>query len=199
MADLVWSLDCGAIVDGWHGDAAVTLEDRVGCRRATTALSAGLQESALEGRYRAAAVPGNRLSDISHAVTEPPARPPPPATGWRTGSSPSTAVTGSVTFDAHGSVPCRNLGAAPGAGTAATGGRRAPRSSRMLTGRYAGRPGPWTTTGPWSPADGARGAVHWEHSVAITEGRPVGVDRPGRGKPDEDHLPPRSDAGHARG
>jgi methionyl aminopeptidase len=61
----VLSIDCGAIVDGWHGDAAVTvpvgevgddLRDLLAaCERA---LWAGI----------AAARPGHRLSDISHAV-----------------------------------------------------------------------------------------------------------------------------------
>ena len=62
--DLV-SIDCGAIVEGWHGDAAITVpigtvgEDEAELIRVTEdALWAGL----------AAAQVGGRLSDISHAV-----------------------------------------------------------------------------------------------------------------------------------
>ena len=61
----VVSIDCGAIVDGWHGDAAITVlvgdvaEDLRELSRVTEqSLWAGL----------AAARPGNRLSDIGHAV-----------------------------------------------------------------------------------------------------------------------------------
>jgi methionyl aminopeptidase len=61
----VISIDCGAIVDGWHGDAAITVgvgevEDDV--RR--------LMEVTEESLWRgmAAARLGGRLSDISHAV-----------------------------------------------------------------------------------------------------------------------------------
>jgi methionyl aminopeptidase len=61
------SIDCGAIVDGWHGDAAVTVgvgeitkEHKQLIEDCRTALFAGI----------AAARPGRRLSDISHAVEE---------------------------------------------------------------------------------------------------------------------------------
>ena len=61
----VVSIDCGAIVDGWHGDAAVTVlvgdvaPDLVELSRVTEAsLWAGLR----------AARPGHRLSDIGHAI-----------------------------------------------------------------------------------------------------------------------------------
>lgn len=59
------SIDCGAIVDGYHGDSAVTVAvgaiDPAARRLADTAaaaLAAGI----------AAAQPGGRLGDISHAV-----------------------------------------------------------------------------------------------------------------------------------
>jgi methionyl aminopeptidase len=64
--DLV-SIDCGAIVDGWHGDAAITVSlgdvpDEV------TALSRVTEEAMWRGI--AAATLGGRVSDISHAVEE---------------------------------------------------------------------------------------------------------------------------------
>src|SRR5215472_18978462 len=82
--DLI-SVDCGAIVDGWHGDAAVTIRvtpDPVAATSRQPALGtreddgdredevAGLLD-ACEGALwhgLAQAVPGRRLSDISHAI-----------------------------------------------------------------------------------------------------------------------------------
>ncbi|MEJ3749859.1 type I methionyl aminopeptidase [Actinomycetes bacterium KLBMP 9797] len=59
------SIDCGAHVDGYHGDAAITVPvgavDAAGRRLADTAaaaLAAGI----------AAAVPGGRMGDIGHAI-----------------------------------------------------------------------------------------------------------------------------------
>jgi methionyl aminopeptidase len=66
-AGSVISIDCGAIVDGWHADAALT----VGVGEIPAELSRLLQacEDALwHGLARAQ--PGGRLSDISHAVEE---------------------------------------------------------------------------------------------------------------------------------
>ena len=62
--DLV-SIDCGAIVDGWHGDAAVTLA--VGQVAEADARLIQVPEDALWAGLAAARV-GGRLSDISHAV-----------------------------------------------------------------------------------------------------------------------------------
>jgi methionyl aminopeptidase len=59
------SLDFGAIVDGWHGDAAVTVA--VGdVDDDSRELSAACERSLWDGL--AAVRPGARLSDISHAV-----------------------------------------------------------------------------------------------------------------------------------
>ncbi|MGB8502880.1 type I methionyl aminopeptidase [Mycobacterium sp.] len=64
--DLV-SIDCGAIVDGWHGDAAVTFG--VGALiPVDEALSRATKESLEAGI--AAMVPGNRLTDVSHAIEQ---------------------------------------------------------------------------------------------------------------------------------
>jgi methionyl aminopeptidase len=59
------SIDCGAIVAGWHGDAAVTVG--VG---AISAEHAGLLQACEAALWRglARALPGGRLGDISHAV-----------------------------------------------------------------------------------------------------------------------------------
>ncbi|GFG72618.1 hypothetical protein MSEN_43380 [Mycolicibacter senuensis] len=64
LGDLV-SIDCGAILDGWHGDAAITLG--VGkLAQADEDLSAATRQAL--GAGIAAMVPGNRLSDVSHAI-----------------------------------------------------------------------------------------------------------------------------------
>ena len=61
------SIDCGAILDGWHGDAAVSVP--VGeCASEVLALSE-VTRAALWAAI-ARAVPGGRLSDIGHAVEQ---------------------------------------------------------------------------------------------------------------------------------
>jgi methionyl aminopeptidase len=61
----VISIDCGAIVGGWHGDAAVT----IGVGPVAAEVSA-LLEACEQALWRgvAQAVAGRRLTDISHAV-----------------------------------------------------------------------------------------------------------------------------------
>jgi methionyl aminopeptidase len=59
------SIDCGAILAGWHGDAAVTVP--VGTISAGHAALIAACEAALR-QGLAQAVAGHRLSDISHAV-----------------------------------------------------------------------------------------------------------------------------------
>jgi methionyl aminopeptidase len=61
----ILSIDCGAIVDGYHGDAAVTVpvgEIDAAAERLLATTRAGLETGIRQAR------PGNRLSDISHAV-----------------------------------------------------------------------------------------------------------------------------------
>ncbi|EUA52625.1 metallopeptidase M24 family protein [Mycobacterium xenopi 3993] len=62
--DLV-SVDCGAVLDGWHGDAAITFgvgtlnpADEALCQATKESLEAGI----------AAMTPGKRLTDVSHAI-----------------------------------------------------------------------------------------------------------------------------------
>lgn len=61
----VISIDCGAIVDGWHGDAAVTIP--VGDVTPDVARLLRVCEDALWRGLRAARV-GGRLTDIGHAI-----------------------------------------------------------------------------------------------------------------------------------
>jgi methionyl aminopeptidase len=61
----VISIDCGAIVDGWHGDAAITVA--VGHVADDVAELMRVTESALWAGIAAARL-GGRVTDISHAV-----------------------------------------------------------------------------------------------------------------------------------
>jgi methionyl aminopeptidase len=61
----VVSIDCGAIVDGWHGDAAITVA--VGAVPDATLELISVTEEAM-WRGIAAASLGGRVTDISHAV-----------------------------------------------------------------------------------------------------------------------------------
>jgi methionine aminopeptidase type I len=61
------SIDCGAILDGWHGDSAVTLT--VGPPSAEDAALLAVTERSMWAGL-AAAVAGNRLTDISAAVEQ---------------------------------------------------------------------------------------------------------------------------------
>lgn len=63
----VVSLDCGAIVDGWHGDAAITVA--VGAVSPEVTELMRVTEQAL-WRGIAAARLGGRVTDISHAVEQ---------------------------------------------------------------------------------------------------------------------------------
>jgi methionyl aminopeptidase len=62
--DLV-SIDCGAIVDGWHGDSAITFG--VGTLIAVDEALSRATKEAMEAGI-AAMLPGNRLTDVSHAI-----------------------------------------------------------------------------------------------------------------------------------
>ena len=62
--DLI-SIDCGAILDGWHGDAAITVP--VGEVRPELLTMVKVAEDAMWAGI-AAARPGGRLTDISHAI-----------------------------------------------------------------------------------------------------------------------------------
>jgi methionyl aminopeptidase len=70
----VISIDCGAIVDGWHGDSAVTIAVGLPPPGAVAgpAEVAGLLRACELAMWHglAQAVPGKRLTDISHAVEQ---------------------------------------------------------------------------------------------------------------------------------
>jgi methionyl aminopeptidase len=62
--DLI-SIDCGAILDGWHGDSAITVG--VGDVDPAYLAMAQVCEDAMWAGFAAAAI-GGRLTDISHAI-----------------------------------------------------------------------------------------------------------------------------------
>jgi methionyl aminopeptidase len=155
--DLV-SIDCGAIVEGWHGDAALTVAigevpaDQAALLRATEdALWAGL----------AAAQVGGRLTDISHAV-ESSAR----AAG-RYGIVEEYVGHG-IGTEMHMDPQVPNIGAAGHGPRLVAGMALAVEPMLNLGGRRTKvMPDDWTV----ATADGSRSA-HFEHTVALTEQGP---------------------------
>lgn len=160
--DLI-SIDCGAILEGWHGDAAVTVA--VGeVSAADLALSAACEQALHAGI--AAALPGGRLSDISHAVQV---------------ACEAAAARDGVEYGIVAEYGGHGIGTAmhmdpflPNYGDPGQGPRLMPGMALavepMLT---AGDPETRELSDGWTvvTADGSR-AVHWEHSVAITPDGP---------------------------
>jgi methionyl aminopeptidase len=152
------SVDCGAIVDGWHGDAAVTIG--IGeISPAAAALLAACEQALWHGL--AAAVPGARLTDISAAVQ---------------GSAQACGRYGIITdYTGHGigtqmhmDPPVPNYGA-PGRGPRLAEGMALAIEPMLVLGRPRTRVlgDDWTVV----TADGSL-AAHFEHTVAITAGGP---------------------------
>jgi methionyl aminopeptidase len=160
--DLV-SIDCGAILDGWHGDAAITFG--VGpLIPADEALSQATKESMEAGI--AAMTAGNRLSDVSHAIE----------TATHAAEVRYGRAFGIVEgYGGHGigrqmhMDPFLPNEGAPGRGPLlALGSVLAIEPMLTLgTGKTVVLDDQWTVT----TADGSR-AAHWEHTVAVTEDGP---------------------------
>lgn len=155
--DLV-SIDCGAELDGWTGDAAISFT--VGTPRpADLALIAATQQALDAGI--AAAVVGHRIGDIAHAV------------GTVAGKGDYGLLAG---FGGHGigrrmhedpHVPNRGR---PGRGFPLRHGLALAIEPMLMAGGrddYLTDPDGWTLR----TADGSR-AAHIEHTVAITEDGP---------------------------
>ncbi len=160
--DLV-SIDCGAVLAGWHGDAAISFG--VGTLDpADEALSAATRESLEAGI--AAMVAGNRLTDVAHAIE----------TGTRAAERRYGRAFGIVEgYGGHGIGRQMHMDPfLPNEGAPGRGPLLAPGSvlaiEPMLTlgaGRTVVLEDEWTVT----TADGSR-AAHWEHTVAVTEDGP---------------------------
>lgn len=157
--DLI-SIDCGAILEGWHGDSAVTVA--VG--------SAGEADLKLSEATRAAMLagieairPGAKLTDISHAI-ETAVRDREKVDGVGYGIVPDYGGHGIGTA-MHMEPFLPNYGR-PGRGPRLRAGM-AIAVEPMLT---AGGPQTDELDDGWTvvTSDGSR-AAHWEHSVAVTD------------------------------
>jgi methionyl aminopeptidase len=151
------SIDCGAIVDGWHGDAAFTTG--VGAIDDMSADLIGVAEASLSAAI-AVMKPGARLSDIGHAVfsvVEP--------SGFGTVREYSGHGIGRAMHE-EPSVP--NFGR-PGRGPVLEPGNVLAIEPMVTT----GSPLTGTLDDGWTVVTVDRGrAAHAEHSVAITETGP---------------------------
>ena len=157
------SIDCGAIVEGWHGDAAVTLPVGTGAP-ADLALSAACEAALHAGIAEVRA--GARLTDISHAVQV---------------AAEAAAQRDGVPYGIVREYGGHGIGTSmhmdpflPNHGAAGQGPRLVPGMALavepMLT---AGDPETRELDDGWTvvTADGSR-AAHWEHSVAVTDDGP---------------------------
>ncbi len=154
----VISIDCGAIVDGWHGDAARTVA--VGPVAGELAgLLLACERALWSGLAQASA--GNRLSDISHAV-ETSAR----ASG-RYGIVREYVGHG-IGTEMHMDPPVPNHGR-PGNGPVLREGMALAIEPMLVLGSPQTRllDDGWTVV----TADGSRSA-HFEHTVAVTASGP---------------------------
>ena len=151
------SIDCGAIVDGWHGDAAFTAP--VGSIDAESARLIEVTEASLRAGI-AQMVDGNRLSDIGHAVE---------GVAERAGFAVVRDYVGhGIGRAMHESPEVPNYGPAG-------------RGLRLRSGQVfavepmvnAGTPDCVVLDDGWSvvTADGRRSA-HFEHTIAITDNGP---------------------------
>ncbi|ARF59668.1 type I methionyl aminopeptidase [Streptomyces gilvosporeus] len=155
--DLV-SIDCGAVVDGWAGDAAVSF--CVGTARPEDVRLMDVTRRALEAGI-AAAVPGARIGDISHAIG---------SIGRAAGYGiPEDFGGHGIGRRMHEDPPVPNDGR-PGRGLVLRHGMALAIEPMLLTG---GRNAYYVAEDGWTlrTSDGTR-AAHFEHTVAITEDGP---------------------------
>ena len=162
------SIDCGAVLDGWHGDAAVTVP--VGeCAQDVLALSHVTQQ-ALQAAVGACR-PGGRLSDVGHAV-EQVVRP--------HGYSLLEGYTGhGIGTAMHEPPDVPNLAPrGPGRGMVLEPGLVLAVEPMVVLGspEVVELDDGWTVV----TADGAQ-AAHWEHTVAVTEQGPWVLTAPDGG------------------
>ena len=162
IGDLV-SIDCGAIIDGWHGDAAITFG--IGeVIPADEALSAATRQAMEAGI--AAMVPGNRLTDVSHAIEK----------GTRAAEREHDRRYGIVAgYGGHGIGRQMHMDPfLPNEGQPGRGPLLVPGSVLAIepmltlgTSRTRILDDEWTVV----TTDGSR-AAHWEHTVAVTDSGP---------------------------
>jgi methionyl aminopeptidase len=161
-ADLI-SVDCGAILDGWHGDSAVTIE--VGTvPDADRLMSEATRDSMLAGIKAVRA--GVRLTDISHAI-EKSVHASERAHGRQYGIVREYGGHG-IGTSMHMEPFLPNYGK-PGKGPRLRVGMAIAIEPMLTLGteETVELDDGWTVV----TADGLR-AAHWEHSVAVTEDGP---------------------------
>ena len=160
--DLV-SIDCGAIVDGWHGDSAVTFG--VGALIGVDEALSNATREAMEAGI-AAMVPGNRLTDVSHAIES----------ETHAAEARYDRKFGIVAgYGGHGIGQQMHMDPfLPNEGSPGRGPYLAPGSVLAIepmltlgTSRTVVLDDEWTVV----TADGSR-AAHWEHTVAATDDGP---------------------------
>ncbi|HET9253812.1 MAG TPA: type I methionyl aminopeptidase [Pseudonocardiaceae bacterium] len=158
------SLDCGAILEGWHGDAAVTVH--IGTASEADSLLSAACQSALEAGIGAVR-PGGRLTDISHAVE---------TAALAAAAAHGTSYGIVADYGGHGIGTAMHMAPfLPNVGKPGRGPRLVPGMALaiepMLT---AGSEETEELDDGWTvvTADGSR-AAHWEHSVAVTEDGPL--------------------------
>ncbi len=160
--DLI-SIDCGAILDGWHGDSAWTFgvgeiieADRLLSEATRLSMQAGI----------GAMLPGNRLTDVSHAIE----------LGTRAAESEHGRAYGIVDgYGGHGigrqmhMDPFLANEGAPGRGPKLVVGSVLAIEPMLTLGttETVVLEDDWTVV----TSDGTR-AAHWEHTVAVTEDGP---------------------------
>lgn len=160
--DLV-SIDCGAIVDGWHGDSAVTfgVGDLIGADELLSAATKAAMEAGI-----AAMLPGNRLTDVSHAIE----------VETHAAEARDDRKYGIVAgYGGHGIGRQMHMDPfLPNEGSPGRGPYLAPGSVLAIepmltlgTTKTVVLKDEWTVV----TADGTR-AAHWEHTVAVTEDGP---------------------------
>jgi methionyl aminopeptidase len=154
----VVSIDCGAIVDGWHADAALTVP--VGTVGADLGLLIDSCERAL-WHGLAAARPGARLGDVSHAVER-----------WALAAGTYGIVEDygghGIGSEMHMDPPVPNQGR-PGRGPVLAEGMALAIEPLLVL----GSPGTRLLDDGWTVVtDDGGPAAHFEHTVAITPGGP---------------------------
>jgi methionyl aminopeptidase len=160
--DLV-SIDCGAILDSWHGDAAVTfgVGALIGADEALSEATRHAMEAGI-----AAMVPGNRLTDVSHAIEM----------GTRAAEKAHDRRYGIVEgYGGHAigrqmhMDPFLPNEGDPGRGPLLVAGSVLAIEPMLTLGTTRTRilEDEWTVV----TADGSR-AAHWEHTVAVTDDGP---------------------------
>lgn len=160
--DLV-SIDCGAVLDGWHGDSAWTFG--VGDIIEADAMLSEATRLSMEAGI-AAMLPGNRLTDVSHAI-ESGTHAAEKAHGRKYGIVDGYGGHG-IGREMHMDPFLANEGA-PGKGPELVVGSTLAIEPMLTLGTYDTDilEDGWTVV----TTDGSRSA-HWEHTVAVTEDGP---------------------------